>query len=551
MKRDIKEMRSSANTYTSADKTSNFYKIPKEQYNHFKNNAITSMYKKTNSKVKQSIDKSGIKFARKTGVINRMETNGSNNCFITLKDHKSNFENNPSTRLINPAKNEIGRISKSILDKINSNLKISLGINQWKNTTSVVDWFKSIPDKSRHSFVIFDIKDFYPSIKEALLKEALAFAQGFINIASNDIEVVFHARKSLLFDGNDTWMKKDGLFDVTMGAYDGAEICELIGTYLLSIIIKYYDKSNIGLYRDDGLAVFKNASGPQNERIKKVLQKIFKEKFLSIEIECNKKIVNYLDVTLNLNDGSYKPYHKDTDETNYIHSSSDHPPNIIKQIPISIEKRLSTLSSSKQIFDESKKHYQEALNRCGYTHTLNYTPVDTSRRQKRSRNIIWFNPPFSRTVSTNIGKSFLNLIDKHFPRSHKFRKLFNRNNIKVSYGCMGNFGSIINSHNQKVLTTNSKLQLGKCNCRVKSSCPLNGHCLTENVLYQATITSTLPNYNSKIYKGISYLPFKLRYRNHIKAFNNQRYRNDCELSKEVWCIKDLGGSFDIKWQVLL
>ena len=346
-------------------------------------------------------------------------------------------------------------------------------------------------------------------------------------------------------------MKKDGLFDVTMGAYDGAEICELIGTYLLSIIIRHYDKNNIGLYRDDGLAVFKNTSGPQNERIKKRLQKIFKEKNLSIEIECNKKIVNYLDVTLNLNDGSYKPYRKDTDETSYIHSGSDHPPSIIKHIPNSIEKRLSALSSSKQIFDESKDYYQEALNRCGHSYVLNYTPANSNSRRKRSRNIIWFNPPFSRTVSTNIGKSFLKLIDKHFPRNHKFRKLFNRNNIKVSYGCMRNVGSIINSHNQKILGINQKLQLGECNCRVKTSCPLNGHCLTENLLYQATMTSNLPNYRSKIYKGISHLPFKLRYNNHKKAFNNQRYRNDCELSKEVWRIKDLGGFFDIKWQILL
>ena len=57
------------------------------------------------------------------------------------------------------------------------------------------------------------------------------------------------------------------------------------------------------------------------------------------------KIVNYLDVTLNLNDGSYRPYKKPNEETNYIHVNSDHPPSILKQLPKSIEKRLSSLSS--------------------------------------------------------------------------------------------------------------------------------------------------------------------------------------------------------------
>ena len=65
--------------------------------------------------------------------------------------------------------------------------------------------------------------------------------------------------KSLLFNGDETWMKKESnLFDVTMGAFDGAEICELVGTFILHEITKKYNKENIGLYRDDGLAVFKN-----------------------------------------------------------------------------------------------------------------------------------------------------------------------------------------------------------------------------------------------------------------------------------------------------
>ena len=68
-------------------------------------------------------------------------------------------------------------------------------------------------------------------------------------------------------------MKKDGLFDVTMREYDGAEVCELVGTFLLDKISKKYEKNSIGLYRDGGLSVFKNKSGTQLERIKKTYKK--------------------------------------------------------------------------------------------------------------------------------------------------------------------------------------------------------------------------------------------------------------------------------------
>ena len=80
---------------------------------------------------------------------------------------------------------------------------------------------------------------------------------------------------------------------------------------------------------------------------------MLKNKGLDININCNIEIVNYLDVTLNLNDGSYRPYKKPNDETDYIHVNSDIPPSILKQLPVSIEKRLSPLSSSKEIFEEA------------------------------------------------------------------------------------------------------------------------------------------------------------------------------------------------------
>ena len=195
---------------------------------------------------------------------------------------------------------------------------------------------------------MFDIKDFYPSIKEGLLIDALEFAKQHVTIKSKDRETIFHARKSFLYNEGEPWIKKQSNnSDVTMGSYDGADVCELIRIFLLSLIGNKYNPNNIGLYRDDRLAVFKNTSGPQSEKIKKTFQKMFKNKGLDIIINCNMKIVNYLDVTLNLNDGSYGPNKKPNEETNYIHVNSDHSPSILKQLPMSIEKRLSSSSFSK------------------------------------------------------------------------------------------------------------------------------------------------------------------------------------------------------------
>ena len=98
-----------------------------------------------------------------------------------------------------------------------------LQLNQWKNTKDVIDWFKNIKNKSRHKFVVFDVKDFYPSIKQSLLTKALEFARQHVRIKKIDYDTIMHARKSLLYCDKKPWMKKEsGLFDVTMGAYDGA-----------------------------------------------------------------------------------------------------------------------------------------------------------------------------------------------------------------------------------------------------------------------------------------------------------------------------------------
>ena len=79
-------------------------------------------------------------------------------------------------RLINPTKSEIGKISKDILDRINNKIKRTTNFNQWKNTTSVIDWFKKIENKHQYNFICFDMVEFYPSISQDLLDRALDFA---------------------------------------------------------------------------------------------------------------------------------------------------------------------------------------------------------------------------------------------------------------------------------------------------------------------------------------------------------------------------------------
>ena len=158
---------------------------------------------------------------------------------------------------------------------------------------------------------MFDIKNFYSSIRQELLNKALNFASEYASVSKCDIDVTNQARKSLLFDGSNIWIKKQGrLLDMSMGAYEVTEACEFVGPYMLNALSKKHKKNDLGLYQDDGLALLKNRSGSQSEKVKKNIQKIFKGHGLDIIIKCNMKVVNYLDVTFSLNDGTYKPYTK-------------------------------------------------------------------------------------------------------------------------------------------------------------------------------------------------------------------------------------------------
>ena len=109
-------------TLTAADKTSNMYRLSKEEYSNPLQNTIASKYKKINKDTTTNINKEGVIHVREANIINRIKINGTSSSFITLNDHKDNFLNCPTTRSLNLAKNEIGRISKHILQNINTTL---------------------------------------------------------------------------------------------------------------------------------------------------------------------------------------------------------------------------------------------------------------------------------------------------------------------------------------------------------------------------------------------------------------------------------------------
>ena len=114
---------------------------------------------------------------------------------------------------------------------------------------------------------------------------------------------------------------------------------------------------------------------PQNtERMKKEICKIFKQNDLNITIEANKKTVDFLDITLDLRTGIYKPYRKANSSINYLHKDSYHPPSIMKNLPKSIEIRLSNNSVNEETFKEAAGPYNAALKENGHNYTLKYTP---------------------------------------------------------------------------------------------------------------------------------------------------------------------------------
>ena len=157
--------------------------------------------------------------------------------------------------------------------------------------------------------------------------------------------------------------------------------------------------------------------------------------------------------------------------------------------------------------------------------------------------------PLTHIVKTNVAKYFLKLVDKHFPKNHNLHKIFNRNNLKVSYSCMKNVKSIIQGHNSQLLAKmdSTAPPTRECNCRNKTSCPLSGKCLSTAIVYRAEVNCDNDTFS---YIGLTGGTFKMRYNNHTKSFRHKTHSNDTELSKFIWQLKDKEKEFSISWSIV-
>ena len=314
------------------------------------------------------------------------------------------------------------------------------------------------------------------------------------------------------------------------------------------------------------------------------LIRAFKLLGLRIQIASNLKIGDVLDVTLNLNYGTFKPFSKNDSAPRYINVSSNHPRSILRQIPNAVNLRINKLSSCKKNFEENKSRYDDALKKSGFQGRLEYlTPVDINSRvendnggtrtlikvgevinnsshEKRrgkntNRKVVWFNPPFFRLANINIGKYFLYLLDKHYNRDNPLSRIFNGNTMKIGYSCTKNMYNILSNHNKRLLkeliTRDGNPDVESCNCRNKEECPLGERCNSRNVVYQACISPMEQQRDGeRVCIGISAENWKQRLYNHKHSFSNPKLRYQTALSKYFWGLKDKGLSSQIKWKII-
>ena len=649
LQKDVNRINKSKNVFILADKTSNVYELDPNTYKQLKNNNILPTYKKTDIETVNNINREAKHLTQQLQIDNRVEIIADKEAYVTIKDHKADFPNNIKCRLINPCKSNVGLITKQILDKINLEIKTRLNLNQLLNTSAAINWFKNITNKKDKSLILIDLVDYYPSITEDLFNKAITFAENITSISTLEKDLLLNARKSVLYHDDAVWTKTSGLFDVTMGSYDGAQITDLVGLMLLSKMKDKFPEINFSLYRDDGLGYHKKMTNQKLDRLRKSLHNFFASFGLKITIETGLQTVNFLDVTFDLCNNTFQPYRKPNDNPLYIHKDSNHPKHIINNIPKAINKRLTEISSSPVLFENSKGIYQNALNLSGYKYNLKYensnnsaplnsspptptlpptttpivnpnpnldnmhltppnsTPANTppstttptvssnsnpdnvhpptspvamsqprrsqriraqqhatstadyrrptastnnndnmtatqvdpppteprptnltppKKSKKSNKNILWYNPTFSLSLTTPFGRSFLQLLDKHFPVNHPLYPVMNRKKCKISYSCPPSMLSIINAHNKKILMKNKpKPQPPPCNCK---TCPIpDSNCRTKSVIYSAKIENAT-------YYGLTSLELKDRIISHRQTFRTETKKNATALSSYIW-----------------
>ena len=160
---EVSRIKNTRKIIVNTDKTSNIYQMEREEYLKLLNDNITKLYQKAPANMKQEIDTVSADIAKTLKVDNRLQKYTTKNAYLTLKDHKPNFAEKKPCRLINPVKNQIGKISKLLLQDIIQTIQkeqTPTALSLWRSTNDVKLWFGNISNKKKAKFITFDVVDF-------------------------------------------------------------------------------------------------------------------------------------------------------------------------------------------------------------------------------------------------------------------------------------------------------------------------------------------------------------------------------------------------------
>ena len=148
----VKNINKSDKLFIFGDKTSNIYQVSREKYNDLLLNNITKDYRQVNTDKIKEVNREAKDITEKLEIADRVEVFSDALAFLSIKDHKPNYETDTKCRLINPAKSQIGIISREILQKHNKQIRENLKLNQWQSTDQAIEWFNLIEHKADESF---------------------------------------------------------------------------------------------------------------------------------------------------------------------------------------------------------------------------------------------------------------------------------------------------------------------------------------------------------------------------------------------------------------
>ena len=170
-----------------------------------------------------------------------------------------------------------------------SQVKLITNLKQLKNSFAVLEWFKQIQNKQNKTFIQFDIETFYASITREIHNKALDWAANFVNITAEERNIILKSKESFFSQEISLGQKRPPQFRCWNGC--------LIGLFMLSELEKL--EANMGVYRDDGL-LEANCLPREIEKLKQDIISIYQSNGFRISIDANRKQINFLDVTLDL-----------------------------------------------------------------------------------------------------------------------------------------------------------------------------------------------------------------------------------------------------------